>query len=104
MTRSSTVVAARAMALAFAMAAVSAILIPCAVADVGRSQRHCANMSRIVVRGAQFQRAACPADMTTSALADTDYTNPADYALQVPSATILPRGVPGIQVDGYFPR
>ena len=41
--------------------------------------------------------------MTTSALANTDYTNPANYRLQVPSATILPRDVPGIQVDGYFP-
>jgi Tannase and feruloyl esterase len=103
MTRSSKVLAARVVAFAVVLAAVSAIAIACAAADVGQSERHCANMSRIVVPGAQFQRAACLGDMTTFALAHSDYTNPADYALQVPSATVLPRGVPGIQVDGYFP-
>ena len=103
MTRSSKVLAARVMAFAVALAAVSAIAIPCAAADVGRSERHCAHMSRIVVPGAQFQRTACLDDMTTFALAHTDYTNPANYRLQVPSATVLPRDVPGIQVDGYFP-
>jgi dienelactone hydrolase len=99
----SKVVAARVMASALSLVALSVTLFPSVAASVGRSQRHCANISQIVVPGAQFQRLACLDDMTTYALAHTDYTNPANYALQVPSATILPRGVPGIQVDGYFP-
>jgi hypothetical protein len=75
----------------------------CAHRGRGRSQRRCANAARIAVPGAQYQRTACLADMTTYALAGTDYTNPANYARQAASATLLPRGVPGVQVDGYFP-
>lgn len=103
MKRLSKVVAARVIASALGVVALSVTSFPSVAASVGRSQRHCANMSQIVVPGAQFQRLGCLDDMTTYALAHTDYTNPADYALQVPAATILPRGVPGIQVDGYFP-
>lgn len=93
----------RALAGALALAFLAAIALPALAAGAAWSQGRCANVARIAVPGAQYQRAACLADMTTYALAHTDYTNPANYALQAASATALPRGVPGVQVDGYFP-
>jgi hypothetical protein len=64
---------------------------------------HCARQDRVRVPGAEFQRSACLADLTTTGLAGTQYTDTADQAGLTAKDTRTPSGVPGIQVDGYFP-
>ncbi|MFJ8082561.1 tannase/feruloyl esterase family alpha/beta hydrolase [Streptomyces sp. NPDC096205] len=64
---------------------------------------HCARQERVRVPGAEFQRSACLADLTTTGLAGTPYTDTADQAGLTAKDTRSPSGVPGIQVDGYFP-
>jgi hypothetical protein len=58
---------------------------------------------RVHVPGAAVQRGACLPDLTTTGLAGTPYTDPADQAGLTASATRLPSSVPGMQIDGYFP-
>lgn len=69
----------------------------------GGTAHHCAGERRADVPGAGFQTAACLDDMTTAALTGTPYTNPADWAGLSAAGTENPSGVPGIQIDGYFP-
>ena len=66
-------------------------------------EQHCARQDRLRVPGAAFQQAACLADLTTTGLAGTPYTDMADQAGLTARDTRSPSGVPGIQVDGYFP-
>jgi acetyl esterase/lipase len=63
----------------------------------------CPNMANIRVRGAEQQKAACLDDLTTTALTATGHTVPGDWAGLHAAGTINPSGVPGIQIDGYFP-
>lgn len=63
----------------------------------------CPNSDLIAVPGAEHQEFACLDDMTTAGLAGTSYTNPADWSGLNAAGTINPTGVPGIQIDGYFP-
>ncbi|MFI8949421.1 tannase/feruloyl esterase family alpha/beta hydrolase [Streptomyces sp. NPDC053750] len=64
---------------------------------------HCSRQERVRVPGAALQRTACLPDLTTTALAGTPYTDMADQAGLTAGGTSTPSGVPGIQVDGYFP-
>ncbi|OSP40569.1 MULTISPECIES: tannase/feruloyl esterase family alpha/beta hydrolase [unclassified Streptomyces] len=64
---------------------------------------HCARQERVRVPGAAHQRTACLADLTTAGLAGTPYTDMADQAGLTAAATRSPSGVPGVQIDGYFP-
>lgn len=64
---------------------------------------HCARQERLRVPGAAHQRTACLADLTTTGLAGTPYTDMADQAGLTAAATRSPSGVPGVQIDGYFP-
>ncbi|MFI7347492.1 tannase/feruloyl esterase family alpha/beta hydrolase [Streptomyces sp. NPDC049936] len=64
---------------------------------------HCARLERARVPGAALQRGACLDDLTTTGLAGTRYTDPADQAGLTAAGTRTPSGVPGIQIDGYFP-
>ncbi|MFJ5773865.1 tannase/feruloyl esterase family alpha/beta hydrolase [Streptomyces sp. NPDC093094] len=64
---------------------------------------HCARQERVRVPGAEFQTSACLADLTTTGLAGTPYTDTADQAGLTAGGTRSPSGVPGVQVDGYFP-
>ena len=64
---------------------------------------HCARQERVRVPGAALQRSACLDDLTTTGLAGTPYTDMADQAGLTAGGTRTPSGVPGIQVDGYFP-
>ena len=58
------------------------------------------------VSGAERLEAACLSDLTTTATiksGHTDRSGPTGFGgLSVP-ATVNPSGVPGIQLDGYFP-
>ncbi|MFE5185914.1 tannase/feruloyl esterase family alpha/beta hydrolase [Streptomyces sp. NPDC056628] len=74
---------------------------PAAAATGG--EQHCARQDRLRVPGAAFQQAACLADLTTTGLAGTPYTDMADQAGLTARGTRTPSGVPGVQVDGYFP-
>ena len=64
---------------------------------------HCARQSKVDVPGAQVQEVACLADLTTAGTVASGHTNPNDWAGLHAAGTVNPTGVPGIQVDGYFP-
>ncbi|MFF2570597.1 tannase/feruloyl esterase family alpha/beta hydrolase [Streptomyces sp. NPDC058084] len=64
---------------------------------------HCARQDRLDVPGAEHQESACLPDLTTAGLAGTPYTDLADQAGLSAKGTVNPSGVPGIQIDGYFP-
>ena len=64
---------------------------------------HCARQARLVVPDAEMQRKACLDDLTTAGTMLTGHTNQQDWNGLHASGTENPSGVPGIQVDGYFP-
>ena len=68
----------------------------------GRSA-HCWGIDRIDVPGAQVQRTACLPDLTTASTVASGHTDPNDWAGLHAVGTTNPSGVPGVQVDGYFP-
>ncbi len=55
------------------------------------------------VPGAARTEAACLADLTTAGTVASGHTDPADWAGLHAPGTVNPTGVPGIQLDGYFP-
>jgi hypothetical protein len=55
------------------------------------------------VPGAERQVAACLDDLTTAGTVASGHTNPDDWAGLHAAGTTNPSGVPGVQVDGYFP-
>ncbi|WP_084957225.1 alpha/beta hydrolase family protein [Thermoactinospora rubra] len=55
------------------------------------------------VPGAEHVVSARLADLTTAGTVTTGHTDPADWAGLHAKATVNPTGVPGIQLDGYFP-
>ncbi|MFF9092769.1 tannase/feruloyl esterase family alpha/beta hydrolase [Streptomyces sp. NPDC014802] len=67
------------------------------------SPGHCARQDALHVPGAALQRTACLPDLTTTGLAGTPYTDTADQAGLTAAGTRTPSGVPGTQIDGYFP-
>lgn len=58
---------------------------------------------RLTVPGAERQISATLDDLTTAGTTLTGHTDPADYAGLNSAAAVNPTGVPGIQLDGYFP-
>ncbi|MEU6097123.1 tannase/feruloyl esterase family alpha/beta hydrolase [Streptomyces sp. NPDC047079] len=89
----------RSIALFAAALLTSALTGPVAAADGD----HCGRQEKVRVPGAALQRSACLGDLTTSGLAGTPYTDLADQAGLTAKATRNPSGVPGLQIDGYFP-
>ena len=55
------------------------------------------------VAGAERQQAARLDDLTTRGLVHTGHTDPADWVGLHAAKTRNPSGVPGVQIDGYFP-
>jgi hypothetical protein len=55
------------------------------------------------VPGAERQRAVCLADLTTAGTVASGHTDPADWAGLTSAGARNPSGVPGVQIDGYFP-
>jgi hypothetical protein len=96
--RSLTTAAVATLALAGA-AALSAA--PAAADKPGAG--HCARIDKVVVKGAEHIETACLDDLTTTGTVRSGHTNPADWAGLHAAGTVTPSGVPGIQVDGYFP-
>ena len=64
---------------------------------------HCAGQSRVDVPAAEVQKKACLDDLTTAGTRLTGHTNVNDWSGLHASRTRNPSGVPGVQVDGYFP-
>lgn len=63
----------------------------------------CAGQDALTVPGAQLQVSACLTDLTTAGTVASGHTDPADWAGLHPAGARNPSGVPGIQIDGYFP-
>ncbi len=74
-----------------------------ATASAATVDQHCARQERLRVPGAALQQSACLPDLTTTGLAGTSYTDMADQAGLTARGTRTPSGVPGVQIDGYFP-
>ncbi|MFG3254868.1 tannase/feruloyl esterase family alpha/beta hydrolase [Streptomyces sp. NPDC048172] len=58
---------------------------------------------RARVPGAERQRVACLDELTTAGTVASGHTDPADWEGLTPRDQPVPRGVPGVQIDGYFP-
>ncbi len=63
----------------------------------------CVGDAEVQVPGAESQEAACLAGLTTEGTQETGHTNPKDWAGLNAKETDNPSGVPGLQIDGYFP-
>ncbi|MBA2528411.1 MAG: tannase/feruloyl esterase family alpha/beta hydrolase [Euzebyales bacterium] len=77
-------------------------LLPLVPVPAGAAAR-CPRMEAVDVPGAQRQQAACLADLTTAGTTATGHTDASDWLSLHAKGTRNPTGVPGIQVDGYFP-
>jgi hypothetical protein len=62
-----------------------------------------ASCPRVDVPGAAHQEQSCLDDLTTTGTLATGHTVQADWAGLTSAGLPAPSGVPGVQVDGYFP-
>ncbi|MEA2420918.1 MAG: hypothetical protein QOF55_17, partial [Thermoleophilaceae bacterium] len=79
-----------------AVAALGWAAAPAAAAD-------CPNADAVKVPGAEVQKSACLDDLTTAGTSTTGHTDQSDWEGLSAQATKNPIGIPGLQVDGYFP-
>ncbi|MDG4858728.1 tannase/feruloyl esterase family alpha/beta hydrolase [Streptomyces sp. T-3] len=94
-------VLAAALALAAPLAASPSTASPLPAGQP--ASHHCARPDRLQVPGAELQVPACLDELTTAGTVGSGHTDPADWAGLTPAALKVPAGVPGIQIDGYFP-
>jgi hypothetical protein len=105
--RRATVFAATAVtAISVALGAL-VVLAPAEATDrTGAGPLGCRGMSQLTVPSAERFEAACLADLSTTGTTITGHTDPSPFTgfgeLSAPG-TVNPSGVPGIQLDGYFP-
>ncbi|MFE9029647.1 3-hydroxybutyrate oligomer hydrolase family protein [Streptomyces iakyrus] len=88
---------------ALALTALVLTPVPATAAPVSPSGHHCAHLTQVRVPGAERQRAACLDELTTAGTVASGHTDPADWAGLTPKDLPVPSGVPGVQIDGYFP-
>lgn len=93
----------RAAAAALSLGLVAAGLVTAGAAPPAAAAGPCPRQSAIDVPGAEKQVVTCLADLTTAGTVAAGRTVPAQYFLLDAAGTVNPSGVPGIQVDGYFP-
>lgn len=90
-----------------ALALAALLLTPAAATaapgNPGGDRGHCAHSAAVRVPGAERQRSACLDELTTAGTVASGHTDPADWAGLTPKGLAVPSGVPGIQIDGYFP-
>ncbi|MFE0640964.1 tannase/feruloyl esterase family alpha/beta hydrolase [Streptomyces sp. NPDC058877] len=90
--------------MALVLAALTLAAVPAtATADPVVRAGHCARMGHLRVPGAELQQTACLDELTTAGTVASGHTDPADWAGLTPKELTVPNGVPGIQIDGYFP-
>jgi hypothetical protein len=85
------------------LAAFSASCLLTAACLVVSSPGTAAGRHRPWVPGAERQVVSELADLTTAGTVGSGHTDPADWAGLHAAGTVNPTGVPGTQVDGYFP-
>ncbi|WP_425484532.1 tannase/feruloyl esterase family alpha/beta hydrolase [Haloechinothrix aidingensis] len=88
------------MVLTAAVTAAALVLPPDGAVRAGE---RCERADRLRVPGAEHQIVACLDDVTTAGTTASGHTDPEDWAGLHAPGTRNPSGVPGIQVDGYFP-
>ncbi|CAM5293392.1 Tannase/feruloyl esterase family alpha/beta hydrolase OS=Streptomyces cyaneofuscatus OX=66883 GN=G3I52_33720 PE=3 SV=1 [Streptomyces cyaneofuscatus] len=71
--------------------------------DTAKAAAPCSRTDTLKVPGAAHQRASCLTELTTAGTVASGHTDPADWAGLAPAGLATPTGVPGIQIDGYFP-
>nr|WP_315986126.1 tannase/feruloyl esterase family alpha/beta hydrolase [Streptomyces sp. t39] len=76
------------------------VAVPTAQAREGD---HCARQASLRVPGAAHQQVSCLGELTTAGTVASGHTDPADWAGLTPAGLATPSGVPGIQLDGWFP-
>ncbi|MFD8828021.1 3-hydroxybutyrate oligomer hydrolase family protein [Streptomyces sp. NPDC059605] len=74
-----------------------------ATADTGHRDGRCVNAAQLRVPGAEHQQTACLDELTTAGTVASGHTDEADWAGLTPKDLPVPTGVPGTQIDGYFP-
>jgi hypothetical protein len=62
-----------------------------------------ASRCSVSVPGAAYQTGACLPDLTTAGTVADGHSDPAQWAGLQPAGARNPSGVPGTQIDGYFP-
>ncbi|MER5712563.1 tannase/feruloyl esterase family alpha/beta hydrolase [Streptomyces sp. NPDC002122] len=87
---------------ALALAALTLTTAPATATPSGPGG-HCNRLAHLRVPGAEHQQAACLGELTTAGTVASGHTDPADWAGLTPKDLAVPSGVPGIQIDGYFP-
>ncbi|MFC4536221.1 tannase/feruloyl esterase family alpha/beta hydrolase [Sphaerisporangium dianthi] len=86
-----------------AVAALACAALLGAAPAAGASAPSCAGLGRIKVPGAEKQISACLPDLTTAATVASGHSVAADFAGLTSAGAKNPSGVPGAQIDGYFP-
>ena len=85
-----------------ALGAVTALaVLPALAIAAPAGAAACPNADAVQVPGAELQKSACL--LTTAGTTQTGHTDQSDWAGLNASGTRNPTGVPGLQVDGYFP-
>ncbi|WP_214416966.1 tannase/feruloyl esterase family alpha/beta hydrolase [Sphaerisporangium fuscum] len=87
--------------LAAAVLAGTSLLGPVPAAQAAPAP--CPGLDRIRVPGAEKQIAACLDDLTTAGTVASGHSVAADFAGLTSAGAKNPTGVPGAQLDGYFP-
>jgi hypothetical protein len=80
-----------------------AVVLTLALAALCPGAARAAGCPAVTVPGAQVQKSACLDDLTTAGTVASGHTNVDDWEGLNASGTKNPSGVPGLQVDGYFP-
>ncbi|MGH3383245.1 MAG: alpha/beta hydrolase family protein [Nocardioidaceae bacterium] len=93
----------RSSALVAVVFAVPFGAVPLASQANGQTISHCNRAERIDVPRAEQQVVDCLDDLTTAGTVTSGHTVPGDWAGLSSAQTVNPSGVPGLQVDGYFP-
>ncbi|MCP3804114.1 tannase/feruloyl esterase family alpha/beta hydrolase [Allokutzneria sp. A3M-2-11 16] len=85
------------------MASLAAALLVFTGSLTAAAPVHSGQCARLKVPGAEHQRVSCLSELTTAGTVASGHTNTADWAGLTHAALPQPKGVPGVQVDGYFP-
>ncbi|MFF0203947.1 tannase/feruloyl esterase family alpha/beta hydrolase [Streptomyces sp. NPDC005017] len=88
---------------ALVLSPVPAAAAPGSTAEATGAAPHCASRTQPRVPGAERQQASCLDELTTAGTVASGHTDPADWAGLTPKDLAVPSGVPGVQIDGYFP-
>jgi len=84
-------------------ALLAALLIAGLATAAPAAAAECPNAGAAVVPGAERQEQACLDDLTTAGTQTNGHTDRTDWEGLNASGTKNPTGVPGLQIDGYFP-